>query len=157
MEIAFAKLLNSAVINCILSIQGVSSPSEDHLKLVKSASLSEMLHASEMVEMYNESADDGGPIFVTTTESAIADLFLRLRSENYFHPDELVEACQAFDDMNPDTLNGHGMMIDGYGNHSLIELNHGGDGAVKTVAQASSLQELMDKLHAALEHPICLN
>ena len=91
---------------------------------------------------------------MVTTEKSIAELYCRLQDNEFQTTDDLEDACSALDQLR-DTGNGHGVLVDGYGNWSFIELNSQGDGADETVFQAMSASRLLTHIKTmadALDH-----
>ena len=137
MDIKTAKAINSMSIGILMARQGIGEFSDSDIAKLKETSLAEMLEANRIMTDYKEQLPNGVRSFIHTTEKELAELFCRLHDDNFHTTADLEDACTALDGLR-DTINGHGILIDGYGNFSFIELNHEGDGAIETLAQSMS-------------------
>lgn len=145
-------LLHKAMMALSFQLNGIGHVTDEQLATLRKASLMELLAANAAAQAENAlvSASPGETkkIRIVTTDEAIASTYLRLHQPGFFPAEELVDACAAIDSLSPDTPNGHGILIDGYGNHSLIKLNYDGTGAIETIAQCDDLESFMEKVHS---------
>jgi hypothetical protein len=145
MKIKQATYLHSAVIAVLMHTKGLGSMSDADRETVSEASLSDILLANSMMNDHKGSSADGGTVvFLTTTDQALAELYLRVHDKDFMTAVELQELCQAMDDAFEDTSNGHAVLVDAADNYSLIELDHAGDGALRTLKIAASPREIYD-------------
>lgn len=155
MDIEKAKQVHSKVIGILLARQGIGEFVDADIAALKQTSLTDMLAANSMLDDYKEELPEGGySSYVVTTEKSIAELYCRLQDNEFQTTDDLEDACSALDQLR-DTGNGHGVLVDGYGNWSFIELNSQGDGADETVFQAMSASRLLMHIKTmadALDH-----
>lgn len=145
-------LLHKAMMALSFQLNGIGHVTDEQLATLRKASLMELLAANAAAQAENASVSaspgETKKIRIVTTDEAIASTYLRLHQPGFFPAEELVDACAAIDSLSPDTPNGHGILIDGYGNHSLIKLNYDGDGALETLAHCDDLQSFMEKVHS---------
>jgi|GEM_PF-3111230 len=146
MNIETAKTINSMSIGILMARQGIGEFFDSDIARLKETSLADMLEANRLMTGHKEQLPGGGTRnFVHTTDKALAELYCRLHNDEFQLASDLVEACTALDELR-DTVNGHGILVDGYGNYSLIELDSAGDGSLETIAQACSINELLGEV-----------
>lgn len=145
MDIKTAKAISSMSIGILMARQGIGEFSDSDIAKLKETSLAEMLEANRIITDYKEQLPNGVRSFIHTTDKELAALFCRLHDDNFHTTADLEDACTALNDLR-DTINGHGILIDGYGSFSFIELNHEGDGAIETLAQSMSPNGLFGQI-----------
>ncbi|MCP3865163.1 hypothetical protein [Pseudoalteromonas sp.] len=146
MDIETAKSIVSKIVNILLAREGIGSFNDADITTLKQTSLVDMLTANKMMITHKEPAPNGGTIsYIRTTDSSIAELYCRLHDDYYHTVTDLEDACSALNDLR-DTPNGHGVLIDGYGNYSFVELNHAGDGAIETLCESFSAGGLLSEV-----------
>lgn len=146
MDIETAKTINSMSIGILMARQGIGDFSDSDIAQLKETSLADMLEANRLMTNYKEQLPGGGTRnFVHTTDASLAELYCRLSNDEFQLASDLVEACTALDGLR-DTVNGHGILVDGYGNYSFIELNSAGDAALETLVQAMSVNDLFGQI-----------
>lgn len=144
MNIETAKKINAMSVGILMAREGVGEFSDSDIAKLKETSLADMLEANRLMTDYKEQLPGGGTRnFVHTTDRALAELYCRLHNDEFHLVSDLVDACSAIDDVRRDSINGHGILVDGYGNYSFIELNSAGDGALDTLEQAGSINRLL--------------
>lgn len=144
MNIETAKNINSMSIGILMARQGIGEFSDSDIAKLKETSLADMLEANRLMTEYKEELPEGGTrTYIRTTDTALAELYCRLHNDEFHLVSDLVDACSAIDDVRRDSINGHGILVDGYGNYSFIELNNDGDGALETLEQAGSINGLL--------------
>lgn len=153
-DLSRSKTLHQSLMACLLSSQGIGGASEDDYQKVQKATLNELLEAKSFAEAANADTDvsDGEKrIYIVPSEMMIAELYLRLHDSQFYTAKDLINTCINLDMLNPDTLNGHGILLDGHGNVSLLELNRGGDGAYQTLCHARSVDGMMGEANSYAE------
>ena len=144
MNIETAKKINSMSVGILMAREGIGEFSDSDIAKLKETSLAEMLEANRLMTGYKEQLPEGGVRHTLhTTDRALAELYCRLHNDEFHLVSDLVDACSAIDDVRRDSINGHGILVDGYGNYSFIELNSAGDGALDTLEQAGSINGLL--------------
>ena len=145
MDIEQAKPIHSKTMKVLMHTQGIGEITTADVKAVKEISLIEMLQANSLMDGYEEDTKEGKTtFFVSTTDIALAELYIRIHDEGFLVANEFQEICSAMDDTFEDTENGHGVLIDGSGYYSLIELTRSGDCAEETLCTVNSPRELYD-------------
>jgi len=145
MDIEQAKPIHSKIMKVLMHTQGIGEITAADVKAVKETSLSNMVLANSLMDGYQEGSKKGGfKNYVSTTDKALAELYIRIHDEDFMVANEFKEICTAMDDAFEDTENGHGVLIDGSGHYSLIELTRSGDCAEKTLCVVHSARDLYD-------------
>jgi len=145
MDIEQAKPIHSKIMKVLMHTQGIGEITTADVIAVKETSLSDMILANSLMDGYQEGSKKSGfKNFVSTTDIALAELYLRIHDEGFMSANEFQEICSAMDDAFEDTENGHGVLIDGSGYYSLIELTRSGDCAEKTLCTVHSAKDLYD-------------
>lgn len=143
MKIEQAKFIHGKAMKVLMFTQGIGEITNTDVNDLKAISLVDMLLANKLMEHYEEPTVGNTKTFhVTTTDAAIAELFIRLHDEDFMTALEFEDMCQVMNEVFDNTVNGHGVLIDSYGNYSLIELTHSGDCAEKTLITADSPREV---------------
>lgn len=142
MTIEQAKSLSGALMRVMFARQGLGDVSDELFEKVKSASLIELLTSNAMMIGYKESLEDGGTrCFVHTTDFAIAELYCRLQQPDFKTVDDVIEVADGYEQIKEGSHNGFAVLIDSYGNSTLIELNHEGNGG-EEVQSEGTFEEL---------------
>lgn len=147
MNIETAKKINSMSVGILMAREGVGEFSDSDIAKLKETSLADIIEANRLMTDYKELLPKGGTrSYLHTTDRALAELYCRLHNDEFHLVSDLVEACSAINNLCRDSLNGHGILVDGYDNYSFIELNSAGDGSLETIVQANSINELLGKV-----------
>jgi hypothetical protein len=145
MDIKRAKTLHSSVMTVLMHTHGIGNVTNADVLAVKETSLSDILLANNLMNGFKEKAANGGFVHtLSTTDKSLAELFLRVHDPDFMVANEFEEVCNALNDTFEDTINGHGVLIDGSGCYSLIELNSSGDGANETLVTVNTPREIYD-------------
>ena len=148
MNIETAKSINSMSVGIVMAREGIGEFSDSDMARLKETSLADMLEANRLMSEYEEQLPDGGKrVYVHTTDMVLAELYCRLHSDEFYLVNDLVKSCSAIDILCRYSINGHGILVDGHGNFSFIELNSDGDGSVGTIAHTSSINELLVEIN----------
>lgn len=147
MDIEIAKSLHNKVMGVLLAREGIGEFNDEDIASLKQTSLIDMLTANAVMTDYKEVLPEGGTRnYIVTTEEAIAQLYCRLHDHNFQTTSDLEDACTALNDYR-EAHNGHGILVDGYGNCSFVELNHDGDGAAETLLESNSASGLLSQVN----------
>lgn len=150
MDIVIAKKIHGTVMKVLMHTQGIGGITEDDVIAVKEVALPDMLKANALMSGHKEVSDDGCDIhFVGTTDEALAELYLRLHDKEFMVASELEEMCDAMDESFA-TVNGHGVLIDGVGNYSLIEISRCGTSADKTLFVGQTPREIYNYIKSVV-------
>lgn len=145
MNIEKAKIIQSIIMKVLMHIEGISEATDSEVATIKEYSLSDMLHANRLMDGYKEASENGGTRhYVSTSDANLAELYLRVHDADFMTADEFEDICKGMDDTFEHTTNGHGVIIDGTGYYSLVELDRDGEGAEKTLAVVDTPRELYD-------------
>lgn len=152
MKIEKAKEIHSVVMKIVMALQGIGEVTNDDVCQFKSFSLIEIIQANEAMSGYREDQEDGKgqKVYVTTTEQCLAETFIRVHNQDFLAADEFQEICAAMDDYNPDTVNGHCVLIDSVGYYTLGELSSCGEDVNKTVTVTDSPRALYQYVNELL-------
>lgn len=132
-----AKALSSATITLMFQREGIGRCSDEKYEAVKAASLTDLLAANAMMQGYREQKPDKSwTHYVTTDELAIAELFCRLHKSDFKTIQDAVDLADAYGG-DRESVNGFAVLIDEYGNSTLIELNHSGTGGDEVHSEGS--------------------
>lgn len=135
MKIETAKEIHSVVMKIVMVLNGIGEASSEDIEKFKNFSLIEILEANKAMNGYREDQQDGKghKVYVTTTDQSLAETYIRVHNQDFLEANEFQEICQAMDDYNEDTVNGHCVLIDSYGFYSLCELSSSGEDINKTI------------------------
>ena len=143
MDTERAKSLHDTVMKVLMHTHGIGEITDDDVKACKEISLSDMVYANSLMDGYREGSEEDGFQYTTsTTDTAQAELYLRIHDDRFMVASEFQEICSAMDDAFKDTDNGHAVLIDGDGYYSLIELTRSGDCAEETLITVGSPREI---------------
>ena len=147
MDIEIAKSLHNKVMGVLLAREGIGEFNDADIASLKQTPLIDMLRANAVMTGYKEDLPGGGTRnYIVTTDEAIAELYCRLHDHSFQTTVDLEDACSALNDYRK-APNGHGILVDGYGNWSFVELNHDGDGAAETLLESSSASGLLSQVN----------
>lgn len=132
--------LNNLIIKAEAFFSGLGKIKGSELEELASKSLFELASASKVAEI--ESRASKNP-HVSVSERAIAEMYLKIHDEGFISSKDIVNLCDGFNQVFKDTVNGHALMIDGFGAHTLIELTSSGDDVLREVTTQNSSLELM--------------
>jgi hypothetical protein len=144
MELEQAKRIHSIVMAVLMHTQGIGEVTGDDVIAISDISLLEMLQANSVMEKHKELTEISEISFITTTTKSLAELYLRVHNKEFMVANDFQEICSAMDDAFEGAVNGHGVLIDGAGYYSLIELSNSGDCADKTLVTLGTPREMYD-------------
>jgi len=145
MDIEQAKVIHSSVMSVLMHTKCIGEFSDADLLKVKETSLSDIILANNMMGNHKEFNEDGTLLFFTvTTDKSLAELYIRIHDDQFMDTSEFEDICNAMNDAFEGTINGHGVLVDGSGYYSLIELSSSGDCAEKTLVVVGTSREIYD-------------
>lgn len=140
MKLDKAKEINKRVINLLMAKEGATELSDTDVQELKQVSLADMLEASRLLDGQKSSS-------ISSFDKTLAELYLQLLDDEFHILNGFQSACRAINQLRY-SGNGHGMLIDGSGNYSFIELNNNRDGAVETIYNASTSSHLFSAINS---------
>lgn len=156
MKIEYAKKIIGAICSVQLHMDGIRDSSPEAREIALNTSLSSMLKANKIVEKDNTrrrkaQSNKKRVINVVMDELSIATFYSKINSRAVGTIPELVDICEAFDDKFEGSVNGHGIIIDGRENISLVKLDHDGDGALETLFHTDNYDALYEFASSTLK------
>lgn len=143
MDIERAKTVHGNVMKIALAIEGIQEVTDEDIVTFKSFALDEIVQANRMMSGYKETEEEGGTrYFLASNDTRLAEVYLRVHDPKFLSADQFENICSALDDTFDDTTNGHGVIIDGRGNYSLVKLDCEGDGAEETLLHAGDAVDI---------------
>ncbi|MDK2594377.1 hypothetical protein [Pseudoalteromonas obscura] len=140
MEVEQAKPIHASIMKIAFFLQGIGSITNEDVEEFKGYSLEHLVQANKALSDYKEKQEDdqGYRSYITTTDIALAETYIRVHNSDFVAADEFQEMCEAMDSHHENTRNGHGVLIDGSGCHSLVELTSCGTGVCETIVTVST-------------------
>lgn len=126
MTIENAKPIHSLVMKALMAQQGIGECSDDDVNKLKEIKLIDMLKANELMTGYKEQTPTGTRHTMHTTDEAIAELFCRLQSSEFFTLEDVQSLAEAYEQVVQDSDNGFAVVIDSSRYFTLVALNSDG-------------------------------
>ncbi|WP_138590516.1 hypothetical protein [Pseudoalteromonas ruthenica] len=134
MTVEWAKEIHAAAMNVMFAINGIEELKPELFDKFKTYSLSELLRANAIMSNTTEPNQDGGfTAFVTTSDEALAEGYIRVNDASFVRSEELTHLCDVMDDLKEDSGIFHAILIDGHSNFSLATLCDDGVTVDKTI------------------------
>ena len=94
MDIEQAKPLHFSIMKVLMHIQGIGEITNTDVTAVKEMSLAEMTLANSLMDGYQEGSNKNGfKSFISTTDKALAELYLRIHDDHFMDANEFKEIC----------------------------------------------------------------